>query len=86
MHARRPTYALVAAIVFWLPMMKRFIFGEVDVFPAALQFLLLFVFAWLAVTVVAMITEGYGKHTPVPRRRKTDPPGPDAIPEPDLPE
>ena len=79
MHHRRPAIALVTAIAFWTPTLRGFLRGSIDLSSTAIRFLLAFLLAWIAVTVVMIIVSGYGGQPTGPRRRRTDHAG-DAVP------
>jgi hypothetical protein len=80
MLARRPLYALVLALLVWAPSANGFIHENLDLTTTAVRFLIALAVAWIAVTVIALVIDGYGK-TPgpveeapaeLPRRRTTD--------------
>ena len=80
MFARRPLYAFVAALVVWAPTANGFVHDNLDLTTTALRFVIALVVAWIGVTILALVVDGYGhKHGPIeppdherPRRRASD--------------
>ena len=72
LHARRPIWALVTALVMWAPSMKAYVTGAVDLVTAGTRFLVAFIVAWIGVSILCMVIAGYGNVTHHPRRRVND--------------
>ena len=78
MLARRPLYAFIAALVVWAPTANGFVHDNLDLTTTALRFVIALVVAWVGVTLLALVVDGYGRHhEPVDhaearRRRATD--------------
>jgi hypothetical protein len=71
MLARRPAYALFAALALWAPTLMGFVQNQIDITTAGMRFLAAFAVAWIGVTVLGMVVAGYGNVEP-PRRRASD--------------
>jgi hypothetical protein len=80
MLARRPVIAFVSALLMWSPSAFAFVHEDLDLVNAAVRFLVALTVAWVGVTILALVVEGYGAPAQprplAPKRRKTDDEGP----------